>query len=184
MKLKDKVVDKILSSNQIQDYEVFYSPIKSWIVFFGILLVIMIPLLLVLIPYIISKIPINTFFIFILTYFSVGYLIISRLNHSFAITNKELIIINSHTIFRKLTKFKFEEIKNIRIASSKKLVILSFFGLVLFHYIEINTLSEQHRFYCLFLDVDCYDENWTEKNLDDFNTALHLKKLKVQFELD
>ena len=60
-----------------------------------------------------------------------------------------------------------EEITEIKISSDWKLKFLLFFGLFYNNYVQVKTKNNEKKFYCLFLDVDCHDENWTEKTLDD-----------------
>ena len=180
LKLVDKNVDKILLNSGYEKPEIFYSPITSLIAFWGMLIsMILLPLTLLIIDILFSK---PSIFIAVLLYMIIGYLVVSILNRSFAITDKELLVINSHFPFCGIESYKLEEISDIKISSSWALRLLIIFGFGN-NYIKVKTKNQEKKFYCLFLEVDCYDENWTEKTLDDLENALKLKRINVKLEI-
>lgn len=182
MSLTDKRVDKKLKRMGYKNYEVFYSPIKSWwimmlaismqsILYYGGLF------------YLMYLFPLYSFlYLFIL------YLIAARLNNSFAIENNKLLIINRNFPFYTFKVYEFEEIEIIKI---DKMIKFSWLEMILFllgfscgtNYVEIKTSTQIKRFYCAGLDRDYYDENWTDATLDDLHFFLD-KHSKVIFCLE
>ena len=183
MELKDKEVDKMIAKRGYQHSEIFYSPISSWFVTFLLFGVIIVPLIFCLISYLLSGGSPIILGIVVL-YFLIGYTFIALLNRSFAVTKDELLIINSHFPLQKIKPHPFREIKSVRISSNKLVYLLLPFLLGRPNYIEVKFKNDVKRYYCLFLDVDAFDENWTEKTLDDLKISLKDKGINVIFELD
>jgi hypothetical protein len=170
LKLDDKRVDKKLEKEGYHQSTIFYSPIQTWVLFIVMLSA--------------TSIPANggvfyllfVFPIYTTIYFLVSYLFAAYLNNSFIITKdkKELLVINRNFPFYKFKTYQSADIETIRIdkAFFPFLSPLIFFCIVFTHYVEIQTSTGKHRFYCVGLDTDCYDENWTERTLDDLPYAL------------
>jgi hypothetical protein len=174
MKLTDKRVDKILSEKGYKECEVFFSPISAWLAFFALLLSVAPPLLFLFLS-------LNTV-VFFLIYVVICYSVVVLLNRSFAVCDREFLVIQSGFPFRRVQSFKFEEIDEVCISSSWKLAPLVLLGLQN-NYVEVRTGKQKERFYCLFLDGDCYYENWTEKNLDDLERLLKSKGMNVKITI-
>ncbi|MEL6943496.1 MAG: hypothetical protein AAFO82_12570 [Bacteroidota bacterium] len=183
LELGDKRVNKIILNKGFKESEIFYSPISVWFTFWILLSVITIPMALEFLFHYFSEFSFPRGMLFIGIYILLCYVIIVILNRSFAITEKEFLIINSHFPLQTLQSFEFEEIEEIKISSDWKLKFMIIFGLFYTNYVQVKTKDGRKRFYCLFLDFDCYDENWTEKTLDDLYKDLCLKGLNVNMPL-
>lgn len=181
--LRDKRVDKILLNMGYEKCEIFYSPIQVWLVSW-VLLLLTVPILffytLLNLP---SFLASPKEILSVLAYGTTGYLVISLLNRSFAITDDEFLVIDSHFPFCGVKRFKFEEVVEIKISSDWKLWSLIIFGIMGNNYVEIKTKNQKKKFYCLFLEVDCHDENWTEKTLDTLEESLKSKGVHVKLKI-
>jgi hypothetical protein len=179
-KTKDRRVDNILKKRgyDVAGCEIFYSPINIWLFFLGILFLVAIPFswYLIRLAYMLP--------LYALLYFLVSYLIVAFLNNSFVLTATQLLIINPNFLFRKVISYDLKQISKIKIDSSKWLwltVIFAHFGK---NYVEIASENKTQRFYCTMLEVDAYDENLTEKTMDDFQASLLKHNLSVEFNLE
>jgi hypothetical protein len=179
IKLVDKRVDNICKKNKLDDFEIFYSPISHW--FF------LISLILVMggngfyaFTYLIS---IDKYLIFIpIPYLLVSYVLSCKLNNSFAITTEKVVIINPNFPFRNYKEFNKKDIKKITIDKSSK----TFFYLFLIvnqNYVKIETKDQIEIFYCNGLEIDGYEDIWTEKSLDSLHIAFEKSNLVVEFNL-
>jgi hypothetical protein len=177
LKLVDKKVDKICKENKLIDPEIFYSPISSWFYLIGLITSVFGTGFLVLI----YLYPINKYLIFIpIPYLLVSYFLSCKLNNSFAITTKKVVIINPNFPFRNYIEFNKNDIKKITIDKSNK----TFFNLFLIinqNYVKIETKNQIETFYCDGLEIDSYEEIWTDKSLDSLNYALKKSNLLVEF---
>lgn len=179
----DKRVDKLIKKQGFKDSEIFYSPLNVWLALCGFLLVISIPFMLEFLFNFFSKYSVLEKIIIASIYPLFCYVIVMIYNRSFAITDKELLIINSHFPFSSVKSFNLDEISEVKISHDKKLQFLLFFGFFQTNYIQVKINDQELRFYCLFLDVDCYDENFTKKTLDDLAQSLHQKMVNVSLEI-
>lgn len=176
MELKDKRVDKILLQQGYKDAEVFYGPISIWLItFVGYLLAPALGLLIGLIT--------NPWILLLLPYLFIAYLFNAWHSSSFAIAAGKCCIINPNWPFR---KFIAIDLKAIESAGGKKyhkkwMMVFAFSGS---NYIEIKTDEGVQRFYCANLEADAYDENMTEKTIEDFLYALERAGIPVQMNLE
>ena len=92
------------------------------------------------------------------------------------------MVINSHFPFQNIQIFPLHEIKNIKISSDWRMRIFLMFGGFHSNYIQIETMSQKKKYYCLFLDFDCHDENWTDSNLDDLEQDLKIREVQAELE--
>jgi hypothetical protein len=51
------------------------------------------------------------------------------------------------------------------------------------NYIEVTTRNKSQKFYCTGLELDSYDENWTEKTIEDLDSNLKEKGIPTDFKL-
>jgi hypothetical protein len=177
MKLKDKRVDKILAQNNIHNTRVYYSPSSSVLIFIILLASTSIPLLF---EFIFSSYSIWT--LLLIPYFIGVYLFNSGLNNSFALTDKALFIINPNRPFRNFKSYPLSEIEKITIANDKKhfgMLFLSFGR----NYLQIDTIDSSKLFFCVALEMDAFDENWTELTIDDLCMDLKGKGCNVVFNI-
>ncbi len=176
LKLKTKKVDKILLEKgyTLEECEIYYSPITSWFVLIAMMLSFFIPFVFTdLLSYKYN------FWMCILTYFIVGYFFIAYLNNIPVLVKNELIMINPYFPFRNFEVFQIEAIAMVKIDES------SFLPAWIFLVFKSNYLENyKKRFYCSSLQVDSFDENWTEKTMDDFKYSLLQNGVMVEFELD
>ena len=178
--LKDRTVDRILNKKGITNSRTFYSPISVWFTFWGLLASTLLVSLLSAYKFIFSNIIIIGTLVFL--YFFIGYLIISALNRSFVLTEDSFLIVNSH-LHEYVKEINIKEIKEIKIDSNKWIRWIALFGLLHSNYVEVKSQIGTERYYCLFLDVDCYDENWTKETLDTLHGALANKGIKVTMKI-
>ena len=173
-KNKDFRVDKIAMRHGYSIYEVFYSPIIIWI-FMTIYFLVL---------------SISAFFQFlgewyyIIPYLLFGYLISSYLNNSFVITEKELLIINPNFPFNSFERYSIDSIEKVKIDSNKWLYLLFSFLIFDNNYVKITSKDKTRVYYCIGLQFDAFDENFTEKTLDDFSASLSKKDIVVECIID
>jgi hypothetical protein len=176
-KLKDRRVNTVLKQNDysLEDCTIYYSPIVGWLYYAGIFVAFTYGMLLLLVYY-----AFVMFTMFFLIYFVICYLFCAFLNNSFVITSKELIVVNPNFPFRRFEKFDLNSIKKV-ILHDSGLILFSWIFLLSSRYAIIHDEGKQRKFYCAYLERDAYDENITEKNLDDFEA--HLKQLNIKTEM-
>lgn len=173
--LKDKRVCKMLHSKGIMDADIYDSPIHPWFIF-----------LLLISPLIY---PISLYFyikyaIFFVPYFIFSYLLNAYHNNSFALYEDKLIVINSNFPFRNLKIIEIKDIQKITIDEGKGKWIWMLCLLFGNNYLNIEMGEKTETYYCSALQVDCYDENWIEKTMDDFECSLKEKGIEVDFRLE
>ncbi|UZR98854.1 hypothetical protein [Chondrinema litorale] len=181
-KLKDKRVDKILIKHGYQpnSCQIFYSPIKYWRFTVILALITVIPFIGLGLKYFYLIID---FKYFILGYLFISFLIWRRMNNTIVLTEGQLLIINPNPPFRKFIKYDLAKINKVKLAGSKLKFILWLF-LSSGNYIEITSNNKNHRYFCIALKLDTYDENFTKKTLDDLHHTLRNKNLPVEFMFD
>jgi hypothetical protein len=115
-------------------------------------------------------------------YLILRYFVCAYLNNSFALSDTELIIINPNFPFQNLTKYRFEQISSIHISETANFFLFTF---LLFeqNYVKVNGLNPSKKHYCVSLNVDAYDENFTELTMNDFHDDLKTRGLSVDFKL-
>lgn len=173
--IKDKRVDKQLKKNGFDHFTLFYSPISFWVV--------------ILVGIILSgaglfySILASEYIILIIPYLFISYLVNAYLNNSFALTGDKLIVINPNFPFRKFKSYNRQEIKKITIDKIRMPWFLYFaaFGK---NYVQIETKENASvKYYCINLEEDAYDENWTDETLDTFNSTLKDKGYPAVFNI-
>lgn len=174
-KMPNKAIKKILAQQQVLDAEIFASPFETWLTYTAFLLCGGIGLLPLFYNY-------GSLY-FILLYALCSLLINGKLNNSFALNNQELIVINPYIPFRQVERFELNTIKQITITKAK-LPWWRAFIIMGDHYIEIETHTRRQRFYCVNLETDAFDENFSEKTIQDLNHSLLKRHLKVNYLLD
>jgi hypothetical protein len=95
----------------------------------------------------------------------------------------KLIVINPNFPFRRSVSYTMEEIRNVKIDQSKWLWLTFIFAHGGGNYVQISTGDKSSRFYCTCLQVDCVDENLTEKTIDDLHFALTARSIPTEFHL-
>ena len=175
IKLKDKRVDKILASKKYDKAEIFCSPISTWIA----LLALMLPSA----GFLFFNAWIWKHWYFVVLYFIISYLINAFLNNSFALYEDKLLIINPNFPFRRFQIIKREEIKLISIDNVKRPQWLIIFMAVSGCYLSIEIADKTLKFHCAGLDLDAYDESWTEKTIDDLHYKLVENKFPTAFNI-
>jgi len=176
---KDKRVDKMLKKEKHHFSLIFYSPIKVYLFFLGLLLIGGFPIL-----------WFGLYFVWtnykwaLVIYIIFGYLFAAYLNNSIVISSKKIIMVNPNFPFRRIKVFNITAIRKVKIASDSHLKFIYIFGFLGTNYIEVELSNEKkYRFYCAGLEIDCYDENQTELTLDDLHDALENRSVSVDFEL-
>jgi hypothetical protein len=106
------------------------------------------------------------------------YLVSAYSNNTFAITADELVIVNPNYPFRKHSVIPLAAISYLHIGEysptwRKLLLFLSN------NYIDLTMGSDTSRYYCIGLEADAYDENLTEKTIEDFQNELEKRNVKV-----
>jgi hypothetical protein len=179
-KLKDRRVDKILIENDynLEECTIYYSPITGWFFYMGLLIAVSSAYFFFIIYYV----SIN-FAVFLALYCCLGYFICAFLNNSFIITSKELIVVNPNFPFRRFEKYDLNAIQKV-VLDDSRLILLSWIFLLSSRYVNVHDEVKQRKFYCAYLERDAYDENITEKNLDDFEAHLKQVGIKTEMHLD
>lgn len=176
MDLKDKRVDKILHRQGYKDAEVFYGPLSIWLITFaGYLLAPALGLLFGLMN--------NPWILLLLPYLFIAYLFNAYHSCSFAIAAGKCCIINPNWPFRKFVAIDLKDIESVGIKEYHKkwMMVFAFWGS---NYIEIKSDQGVQCFYCANLEADAYDENMTEKTIEDFQYALERAGIPVQMDLE
>ena len=174
-KLKDKRVDKMLASRQLENAEIFYSPISSWLL---VLLLIFSSA-----AWFLFYIATWNYWYLIIPYFTISYLINAFLNNSFALYKDNLFIINPNFPFRRFQKIKRDDVNQITIDKIKRqwfLVFLAIGG----NYLSVDTTNRKFKFHCAGLDQDSFDENWTEKTIEDLRFKLDQNKFPTTYKIE
>lgn len=121
----------------------------------------------------------------IMIYGMSAYLVNGYHNNSFAIQDKDFLAINPNYPFRQLKIINFDGIEHIVIErgqSKWKYLFLLFED----NYLLIKTKNETYKFYCSGLEMDGFDEGFTEKTIEDLDndlkqngvlTSLNIKEL-------
>lgn len=175
LRVRDKRVNKMLTSRHLPDTDIYYSPLSSWILCLVLLLAG--GLWIFFSQFFLQHYP------WFLLYPVIGYLIAAYLNTSFALTNDALIAVNPNFPFRKLKVYPLKDIQLVIFDETR------FKGHYLFaiwgrNYITIQTAQKKQRYYCVNLELDAFDENWTEKTIDSLHESLKDKGVPTSFKLD
>lgn len=175
LNLKDKRVDKILQAKGIVTPEVFYSPVKTGPVALLMLALFTFPAIFLL--------PFPKYSLLILPHLPFVYLVYAYHNTSFALHDEKLTMINPNFPFKRIETVEIAEIELITI--DKRIIhwhlLFLLFGR---NYVMIKTKQGVKKYHCACLELDAFDENWTEKTIDDFHLRLKEKDLPVVFNLD
>jgi hypothetical protein len=185
LKLKIKKVDRILLEKgySIEECEIYYSPITSWFVTLFMMLPFLYPFLFIDFDYLFLSF-IYPLRIYILSYFLLGYFLIRYFNNTPVLVKNELIIINAYFPFQSFKIYQIEEIQKVKIDKLSPFFPSWLFLLFSINYVEVYVKNNKKRIYCPYLEVDCYDENWTEKTMDDFKYSLFKEGVTIEFGLD
>jgi hypothetical protein len=179
-KIKDRRVDRILRKvgYDITACEIYYSPVRVWLFGWVLLLV--------------AAIPVSFYFFhlayqftcYFLLYFLLGYVVVGYLNNSFVIVPDKLLVINPNFPFNRVVSYNLKRVRKVKIDNSAWLWITAIFAHWGNNYVEISTENRVERFYCTCLEVDAFDENFTEKTMDDFQAGLLKVNVPTEFNLD
>ena len=101
----------------------------------------------------------------------------------FALVEGKCCVINPNWPFRKFEVIAFDDIESVSIDEQHS-GWKSFFTLFSSNYIEINTATGKGRFYCTYLQLDAFDENFTIQTIEDFQYALERSGIPVQMKLE
>jgi hypothetical protein len=175
MNLKDNRVDRMLAARGIESVDVYYSPIASWIYCLIMLIGVTLPLF--------FQFDLLLFYPLFLIYPLSGYLVAGYLNNSFAITEKQIHIINPNFPFRQFKSYFLSEIELVTIDKTT-MKWHHIFCVLGDNYVAIKSGSNADKYFCAGLELDAFDENWTEKTIDTFDHTLRQKKVPVRFKLD
>ncbi len=172
--LKEKRVDKILRAKGINDAEIYYSPITTWLIVW-----------LLLLPsawWFIYLLASTVYGFLLIPYLIISYLLNAHHNNSFAFHGDKLIVVNPNFPFRHVSTIDLMDIKLVTIDNKKRKWLLAFV-LVGENYLLIETKDSVQKFYCSGLELDGFDENWTEKTIEDLDTILKKKGIPTNFKL-
>lgn len=179
----DKRVDAIIKKKGYEEAQIFYSPILVRLLIF-ILVGSMTDFMLYVfgLIYLFDNFHFSFLIGVITIYLSSIYLIISYLNHSFALSENKLLVINPNFPFNLYREFYMTDIEKIVINENRIMSIFLF--LITFgsgNYVELELKNGlKKRFYCIYLDEDYSDESYTEITIEDLVDELRVKKIKVE----
>lgn len=175
MKLKDKRVDKMLAQNGVQNAETFYSPVQIWLYF---ILMILLPGIGIVIP------ALGLWGIgIVLVYTCLSYLLYVQRSNSFALTEDTFYILNPSWPFGRLESCRLEDIHMITFGEDKIPWLRRIFIWSDANFLEITTHSGTLKYACAGLELDAFDENFTEKTLDDLRYRLEARSIPVTWNL-
>lgn len=175
--LSDKRVDRILRQKGYAGAAIFYSPIGAWLTLFtgfigtaiissGLILMFRSPWLLFLLPYIF-----------------IAYLLNAWHCCCFALVEGKCCVINPNWPFRKFKAIALSDIESISIGK-QRMAWKSCFTMSGSNYMEMTTAAGKERFYCAYLQLDAFGENFTQKTIEDFQYALERAGVPVQMKLE
>lgn len=178
-KLKDKRVDRLLrqAGYEPEKCEIFYSPAKGiyfFLFWLAIFLIIQIGFIFLFWRY----------RVYLLIYAVLTFLFAESLNNSFVLTEGQLVVIRPGFLFKRVKVYDLAAITKIKIDYSPMLWALVLFIGPSRNYVEVITENRTKRFYCISLEIDAFDENMTEKTIDNFHAALVKREVNVEFNLD
>jgi hypothetical protein len=179
--LKDKRVDRVLEKlgYEAAACKIFYSPVMVWVYYLALLLATLIPLTSFYLVVLMYRFP-----VYWVPYLLSGYLAAAYLNNSFVLAPDKLLVINPNPPFRRVVPFELENVRKVTIDRPKWLWLSTLFIFLGRNYVEISTDGKTERFYCASLELDAFDENLTEKTIDDFHFALEARNVPTAFNLD
>lgn len=171
----DKGVDKLLAAQGIEYADVYYSPVASWWT------------LILLALHGIGGFLIEGFrhwviWLFALPWLLISYFIYTYLSTSIALCEDKLVLVNPNFPFYRLQEYSRDEIVEITIGS-ENLLLPKLFFVFGSNYVAIKTKEGTHRYYCTGLELDAYDENWTENTIDDLHGVLKRQNYPVTFTI-
>ena len=171
--LKDKRVDKMLRSEGITDADIYHSPIKCWLVML---------LLLCCQGWVFFTFLTTTYSFLLIFYLIISYLVNAYHNNSFALHEDKITVINPNFPFRQIITIDIQDIQCIVIdqGTRKWTLWVMLFGE---NYLLIKTNNKNMKFYCSGLEIDSYDENMTEKTIDDLGEQLRQMGISTDFKL-
>ena len=121
------------------------------------------------------------FYLYVIPYLIVFYFLSAYLNNSFVIVKDELIVINPNFPFKKITVYKLCNIEKIRIDKSSPFIFNWIFMLLECHFIDVLINNKRQRFYCIYLELDNWDDHLTEKTIEDFDYTIKKNKIVTEF---
>ena len=175
--LRDKRVDRILLRRGYPDANIFYSPIGAWLPLFIALIGT------ALISYGFIVMFWSPWLLLLVSYFFIAYLTNAWHCCCFALVEGKCCVINPNWPFRKFEVIAFNDIESVTIDEQHS-GWKSFFTLFSSNYIEITTATGKERFYCTYLQLDAFDENFTKQTIEDFQSALERAGIPVQMNLE
>ena len=175
LSIKDKRVDKMLLARNVTGADIYYSPIAIWF------------LLLVILAginyWLIFMLALSKYYPLFLIYLAIGYVVSAYLNNSFALTQDTLIVVNPNFPFRQFKAYSLADIKQITIDKTKHRWHY-FFVIFSRNFVRIQTSQTSEKYFCVGLELDAFDENWTDKTMDTFHCKLIEKGVPTIFNLD
>lgn len=174
MSLTDKRVDRMLLRRDMTVDAIYYSPITAWLV----------TLLLFLLYFGLAAYLIIAagYYLPVAIYLFLGYLVAAHMNTSFAVTDSELIAVNPDFPFSRFDVIPLSDIEHIIIDNTRRRWHYAFF---VFgdNYLLLKTKTTTLKYYCAGLELDAFDENWTDLTIDDLHYALTKRGVGVTFNL-
>ncbi len=119
----------------------------------------------------------------LLPYLIIAYLVNAWHCYSFALVEGKCCMINANWPFRKFRQIALNQIESVTI-NERRMKWMMLFTLPRSNYIELKTEKGRERFYCAYLELDAYDENFTKQTIEDFQYALERAGIPVQMNLE
>lgn len=169
----DSRIDKTIKKLDYDTYKVFCSPVLANFTLLFLLSPIMIIIILC---------TDYQYFYLLAVLILIIYLVSAPLNNSIVFVRKKMLIINPNFPFNKQTIIDIKDITNIIIDSDiydslwNKIIYLWIFRISR-NYIKINTKKATFLFFCANLNLEGYEENSINANLDDLH--LFLKQINI-----
>jgi len=174
--VRDKRVDRILRRKGYQDANIFYSPIEAWVTLFtGLVGTVLLTGLIVMFW--------SSWLLLLLPYIFIAYLLNARQCCCFALVDGKFCVINANWPFRKFRQIALNQIESVTI-NERRMKWMMLFTLPRSNYIELKTEKGRERFYCAYLELDAYDENFTKQTIEDLQYALECAGIPVEMKLE
>ena len=177
----DPKVKDMVPARDFAQGQVFYSPLRIWYFFLGMVL-----LGFDTVDMLCLAFPESLLLLLLLPpYVALSIRVMASLNHHFVLTDRALWVVNTSPWRRSARRIALAEIQAVRIGSHRKMRRWAWLFLVVgSNFVELKVSGSWQRFYCVHLEEDCFDENWTALNLDDLFLALQRRGLEVQMDLE
>lgn len=102
-------------------------------------------------------------------------------NYDFTLTDKEIIIENTFSFFKKKYSIRLDNIRKIHFRDDSIINMFSEYKYVIIHHIDKEGTQRRLKLYCNGLEFDCNGDNANLPTYDDFFQTLQARKIIVEW---